>query len=525
MPLNDSSRFAVTSRSRVAVLVLAGLWALPTRASPRADLEAGRVAQAAVAAHRALASAPSPEERQELKRVLTESLRRMGLVRTALLIDSPSTVSPTRLAISGAQSDGAALEPALQAAEALGDASLVPGFSRPSVLATALGLTPARVAAASLLAAEAEVRAGELAPARALLAGAADWTDAAHRARAEYLLGVIEAAEERPEDPEGALRHFERARRSRLGDGDGSGQRDEMWELATLGQARAAYRLGRWSEADRLDREIPRKSPWFGRALVEEAWARFRAGDLSGALGALMAFRAPQLQGRFEPEAAVLEATVLHSACLYGQSERALARFDRWYASARPALQAALEAAREPAAALALTRGVALPRPLLTGLLRARSVRAVLAAIEGASKEQARIDERQELREGGLAASLGRALARDREWLAAEGAARVRARLSVLLQEADDLAAAADAVRVEDAAREREAYEAGREPRPALSTPAARSPLAKGEDDWKYDGEFWLDELDQVKVTFSSPPGCRAGALSAAGDSSGRGRP
>jgi tetratricopeptide (TPR) repeat protein len=505
--------------------MLAGLWALPARANPRADLEAGMVAQAAVAAHRALASAPSPEERQELERLLAESLRRMGLVRTALLVDDPSIAGPSRTAVSGALSDGAGLGPVLQAAEALGDASLVPGFSPPSVLATALRLTPARVAAASLLAAEVQVRAGELAPARALLAGAADWTDAAHRARAEYLLGVIEAAEERPEDPEGALRHFERARRSRLGDEDGSGQRDEMWDLATLGQARAAYRLGRWSEADRLDREIPPQSPWFGRALVEEAWARFRAGDLAGALGALMAFRAPQLQGRFEPEAAVLEATVLHSACLYGPSEQALARFDRWYASARPALQAAREAAREPAVALALAHGGALPRPLLAGLLRARSVRAVLAAIEEASQEEARIDQRRELREGGLAAALGLALARDRDWLAAEGVARVRARLSVLLREADDLAVAADAVRVEDAAREREAYEAGREPRPAFSTPGARSPVAKGEDDWKYDGEFWLDELDHVKVTFSSPPGCRAGALSGAGDPPGRGRP
>jgi len=91
---------------------------------------------------------------------------------------------------------------------------------------------------------------------------------------------------------------------------------------AELARARVAAARGQPHEAIALYERVPRFSTSWPRALFEEGRERARANGHARALGVLMTLRAPQLADWLFPEAFAIEAEIYLRNCYY---ERALA--------------------------------------------------------------------------------------------------------------------------------------------------------------------------------------------------------
>src|SRR5262249_35651132 len=70
-------------------------------------------------------------------------------------------------------------------------------------------------------------------------------------------------------------------------------------------------------------------------ALLENAFSRFRRGDLGGALGSLETLHAPQFEGAFQPESWILKASVFYFGCLKSEAHAAIQAFEQLYGPVR----------------------------------------------------------------------------------------------------------------------------------------------------------------------------------------------
>src|SRR5262249_11540726 len=106
---------------------------------------------------------------------------------------------------------------------------------------------------------------------------------------------------------------------------------DRVQGMARLGVGRVRYALGEYVLASRAYEQVPRFSRFWAEALLENAFARFRRGDLGGTLGSLETLHAPQFEGAFQPESWILKASVFYFACLSEEAQAAVQAFEQLY--------------------------------------------------------------------------------------------------------------------------------------------------------------------------------------------------
>jgi hypothetical protein len=450
---------------------------------------------------------PSPELVAEMARRgagdrADEALALAQALQTAHL--DAASIEPLRRAATGSASTRAAATEGLLAAQArLDDPFLVPAFLAAHPEARAV-TAEAQDRAELLRGLEAQ-RAGQLAEAEAHLRRISPGSPLAARAR--YALGVVLADPDHPGGPrtQEALDSFQAV----VGFQGGQEQLEETRALAQLAIGRLLYARRADVESARAYDGVPRGSRVWPQALFERGYPRFRSGDDGGALGTLQATRAPQLSTAFQPEARILEATVLFRACLYDDMRAVL---DDFTAEARPLLERLRPVVTERPAPRIEADWVMTDagRPLLGERLW-RSLRSEPRIAAGMALLR-RIDaERVQLSGPELAAASERT-ARELEGVRAEVeralAEAVHGRLVRTTASLRDLLEQADVLRFETTKGEKELLESGIDQRRLLaSRPPPPVPQGRSDEErWRVDGEWWWDEIGDARATLKN--GC-----------------
>jgi hypothetical protein len=286
-------------------------------------------------------------------------------------------------------------------------------------------------------------------------------------------------------------------------------------QLALLGLARVSYNLGRYAEAVRRFDELPASSRFRDQALFEGGFARFQDDDPGGALGSLEGLAAPQFERAFQPEAPILAATIYYFSCLHEQALAELGRFDARYPPMAAQLQALLEGPPlAPPRLLELLDAPgsgSIPAPVAAWVRGSQRVQGVLALLEQAGREATLARTRPAWVAARLSDEVVASLEQNRGTLEQLAAGAVRARLTEAARSLRGFADQAEVLRFEVAKAEKEAAEAGIDTRAVLDAQTLRPPGAPSDqwDTWRFQGEFWRDELGSYRFTLKR--GC-AGA-------------
>lgn len=379
---------------------------------------------------------------------------------------------------------------------ALGDEYLIPTVISAEPVEHWTSLDAATRARAAYLAAKVAQRRGDLQKARSLL----DYVPPSSEvfALSRYLLGVIEMDPKLPGGPrpQRAIRAFEDVL-SAAGDQQNLAR---VQQLAVLGLGRVHYGAGEFAKSVQWYERIPRFSAFWDQGLFEAAFAHFQNGDPGSALGSLQSLHAPQFAGAFQPESWILTATIYYFNCLYDETKGALASFDASYLPMLPPLEAAL-GSNETELLELFMRGERLPRPVLLWILGNERVQGILRMISKMDRDIEVLERRS--RSGDSTADLLPALRENRATLAQVGARLVRNRVEEAASNLKGFADQAEIIRFETAKAEKELAESGVDQQALLRRQNLLRPALPSDawEYWKFDGEFWLDEIGYYRFT------------------------
>jgi hypothetical protein len=232
--------------------------------------------------------------------------------------------------------------------------------------------------------------------------------------------------------------------------------------------------------------QLPELDPGRATLYLEEAWTRYKMGELRAALGILTTLDAPSFRDEFLPDKYLLRALIFRDLCHYLPAKRSAKELTRRFADS-------LEAIAE--------------RDDLTKDLRLRRA----AEAHGATKRAARFKELMELESeqlgryaGGFGDRLQTHLTKLYALSLAEAERVYQARLNeAVRQEADTLLRAAEQVRLMEYEVGLKLYERIKKgSKPVL--PQKEELLKPEQVAFKFDGEYWNDELKSYRVRIES---------------------
>jgi hypothetical protein len=232
--------------------------------------------------------------------------------------------------------------------------------------------------------------------------------------------------------------------------------------------------------------QLPELDPGRATLYLEEAWTRYKMGELRAALGILTTLDAPSFRDEFLPDKYLLRALIFRDLCHYLPAKRAAKELTRRFADS-------LEAIAE--------------RDDLTQDLRLRRA----AEAHGSTKRAFALKELLELeseRLGRYAGSFGDRLQSHLTKLYAlslgESERVYQARLNeAVRQEADTLLRAAEQVRLMEYEVGLKLYErVKRGSKPVL--PPEEQLLSPEQVAFRFEGEYWNDELKSYRVRIES---------------------
>ncbi|MFL5318771.1 MAG: tetratricopeptide repeat protein [Myxococcaceae bacterium] len=257
---------------------------------------------------------------------------------------------------------------------------------------------------------------------------------------------------------------------------------------AQLAVARLKYELKDWQGALEAYHKVvlPELDPGRATLYLEEAWTRYNLGQIHEAMGLLTTLDAPTFKDEFQPDKYLLRAMIFKDLCHYLPAKRAAKELTRRFAES-------LEAIRE--------------REDLTEDLRLRRA----AMSHGGTKRAFKFLESLELegeRLGRYAGSFGDRLYAhvsklyDLEHAEALRIAQERLHESVRA-EADRLLRASEQVRLMEYEVGLKLYERVKRGS-KLVIPEEEKELEPGEVAFKFEGEYWNDELRDYRVSLKS---------------------
>ncbi len=109
---------------------------------------------------------------------------------------------------------------------------------------------------------------------------------------------------------------------------------DDVKFRCLAGKARVLYQMGKFDDAEDVYDDIPKRSLVWTDILFEQAWNAFSKNDHNRALGKLVSYNSPMLEFVFNPEVDSLRAQVFLDLCLYDDANRTINNFNRKYYSA-----------------------------------------------------------------------------------------------------------------------------------------------------------------------------------------------
>lgn len=334
-------------------------------------------------------------------------------------------------------------------------------------------------------------------------------------AKAQYLLGIVLID---PRFPGGSqTRDAVKAFTTVIEEGNAA-QKDlqQTKYLATLGLGRAYYGVGEYQKATQQYESVPRFSKYWDEALFENGFARFQNDDMGGALGSLQALHAPQFIGAFQPESWILKATVYYFSCLYAEAKSALAAFDELYLPMAEQLKPLVEVeSKDPEVYFRLIDADEtnkLPRPVLNWVRANERMLGVFSVLKEIDQEKKTIDSIQSWKASKLGPDVVGYLDQNRATLVKIAGTFARNRLEEAYRNVKGFADQAEIIRFETSKQEKELAEAGVNQAALLKQQTLFRPRTPAEhwNYWRFQGEFWRDEIGYYQYTLKT--GCPAEA-------------
>jgi hypothetical protein len=106
---------------------------------------------------------------------------------------------------------------------------------------------------------------------------------------------------------------------------------DNYRELAQLQMARIFYSTQQYDTSIKYFEKLPQNSADWAESLFEASWAYYMKTLNSKALGNIHTLGAPYFENQFYPEAVLLRAVIYFNYCLYDQAEEAVADYNERY--------------------------------------------------------------------------------------------------------------------------------------------------------------------------------------------------
>ncbi|WP_223642633.1 tol-pal system YbgF family protein [Corallococcus sp. EGB] len=232
--------------------------------------------------------------------------------------------------------------------------------------------------------------------------------------------------------------------------------------------------------------KLPELDPGRASLYLEEAWTRYKLGDLRAALGILTTLDAPSFRDEFMPDKYLLRALIFRDLCHYLPAKRAAKELTRRYADS-------LEAVRN--------------REDLSQDMRLRRAANAHGGTQRAAKFVSLLDLEGE-RLGRYAGSFGERLfghlTRMYDLSHAEAVRVYDARLQdAVRQEADTLLRAAEQVRLMEYEVGLKLYERVKKGAQVVAAEEEEL-LSPAQVAFKFDNEYWNDELKSYRVRIES---------------------
>ncbi|MBS1152072.1 MAG: hypothetical protein H6Q89_3770 [Myxococcaceae bacterium] len=285
-------------------------------------------------------------------------------------------------------------------------------------------------------------------------------------------------------------------------------------QLALLGLGRTQYGAGEYQKATDAYEKVPRFSLYWDQALFENGFARFQNDDLGGALGSLQALHAPQFAGAFQPESWILKSTTYYFSCLYEEAKTALAAYDELYAPMAEKLKPIVEGTdTDPVMFFKLVdaRSEKVPTPILNWVRSNERMLGVFNNLKQIDAEKKLIEDNQGWRAAKLSNELVTYLDQNRATLEQIAGQLAKNRLSEAYRNVKGYGDQAEIIRFETSKAEKELAEAGVDQSKVLRAQTLYRPKMPAENwnYWKFQGEFWRDEIGYYQYTLKS--GCPGG--------------
>ncbi len=324
-------------------------------------------------------------------------------------------------------------------------------------------------------------------------------------AKSQYMLGIVLVDPRYPggSQTQGAISAFENV----LGITTRN-QKDLVLtqQLSLLGLGRTHYGVGEYQKAVDAYEKIPRFSKYWDQALFENGFARFQNDDLGGALGSLQALHAPQFIGAFQPESWILKSTTYYFSCLYEEAKTALSAYDELYAPMADKLKPIVEAAdKDPIFYFKLVDGKsdAVPAPVTNWVRTNERMLGAFSMLKQIDAEKRQIEDNQGWRAAKLSNELVTYLDQNRAGLEQLAGRFAKNRLAEAYRNVKYFADQGEIIRFETSKAEKELAEAGIDQSRVLKGQTLYRPKMPAENwnYWKFQGEFWRDEIGYYQYT------------------------
>jgi hypothetical protein len=289
----------------------------------------------------------------------------------------------------------------------------------------------------------------------------------------------------------------------------------EIQQLSNLGLGRVQYGLGNFDRSVKAYERIPRFSKYWDQSLFENGFARFQNDDYGGGLGSLQALYAPQFAGAFQPESWVLTSTIYYFACLYEESKAALVQYENIYLPMGEALKPLVEGeAKDFSFYFKLVEGPEsekLPRPVLNWVRSNERMLGLFQMLRQIDAEKGSIEQIQSWRAAKLSNELISYLDQNRATLEQVAGQTAKNRLLEAFRSIKGFGDQAEIIRFEIAKAEKEFAESGADQNSLLRKQTLYRPSMPAENwnYWKFQGEFWRDEIGYYQYTLKK--GCPVG--------------
>lgn len=362
-----------------------------------------------------------------------------------------------------------------------------------------------------------EHRKGKLEDAKQFLEAVPDTSQ--FYAKAQYMIGItladprFPAADEatRLKNVEAAITTFENLLKIRTRQLDF----DDTRHLAFLALGRASYNVGAYQHATEWYGKVPRFSKYWDQALFENGFARFQNDDLGGALGSLQGLYAPQFAGAFQPESWILTSTTYYFSCLYDESKASLLEYERIYLPMAEKLKGLVDSAEQREAVsyfrlVNVTDSPEVPKAVLNWVRTNERMLGLFGILKQIDVEKATIDANQSWRAAKMSAELITYLDQNRGTLEQVAGQISKARLTEAYRTIKGFGDQVEIIRFEIAKAEKELAESGFDTAGALQKQTIYRPAMPAENwnYWKFEGEFWRDEIGYYQYTLKR--GCPA---------------